>query len=200
MLIRNGKFAIPLEAGSSTGKTSLIRELARRGFPTIGEVATDIIEHEKLTPDHGRHVFQARCLERQLEVERVLHQPPFRYTFLDRGLLIGPAHFVYDGLPVPDVYEQLDVGHYAMAIIVEPLETFEHNGIRPAWEDIKFSRRMTDLVEAEYRKRGIFTVRLPVIKAATKEQAIALRCDLLLQLCRTHLLDLQVAAPMVVPA
>lgn len=173
---------IPFEAGPSTGKSTLIDRLRKRGFNCLDEVGTQIIR-EGLTPDHGRKLFQDELLRRQLIAEKFVRESG-QLWFLDRGLLCGRAHFIYDKLPIPDAYDELDVSHYAFVFIVEPLSSFEYNGIRPAWENLEFSMQMTDLIEDQYRRRNIATVRVPAMKAASQEQEIELRLEFILRHCR----------------
>lgn len=178
---------IPLEAGSSTGKTEIIKKLRAEGFNCIDEVTTPIIAGG-ITPAIGREPFQRLILDAQLAAESAVRGCDGIW-FLDRGLLIGRAHFVDENLPIPDWYDQLDVSHYAHAFIIEPVGIFEKNGIRPARENLAWSTRMTDLVEAEYRRRGIGTTRIGPMPDKTVELSVEKRVASIIEHCKRLIPD-----------
>jgi predicted ATPase len=78
-----------LTGGPCSGKTTLLDELARRGFPVIPEAARVVIQEGRWTPASHPLEFQREVLRLQIEWERAA--PP-GVVFADRG--IGD-HFGY---------------------------------------------------------------------------------------------------------
>jgi len=78
-----------LTGGPCAGKTTLLEELARRGFPVIPEAARMVIQDGHLTPAADPLEFQREVLRRQLAFERAA---PSGVVFADRG--VGD-HFGY---------------------------------------------------------------------------------------------------------
>ncbi len=78
-----------LTGGPCAGKSTLLAELARRGFPVIQEAARGVILEGRLTPSRDPLEFQREVLRRQLAWERCA--PPGT-VFADRG--VGD-HFGY---------------------------------------------------------------------------------------------------------
>src|SRR5882672_8774530 len=78
-----------LTGGPCAGKTTLLEELARRGFPVIPEAARMVIQDGRLTPAADPLEFQREVLRRQLAFERAA---PSGVVFADRG--VGD-HFGY---------------------------------------------------------------------------------------------------------
>lgn len=157
-----------ISGGPSVGKTTLIRRLRSRGHAILEEVGTRVIEGGVFHPARDRHAFQTEVLRRQLEEESTLSRDVL--TFCDRGLLDGAAYYLNDGLLVPGQFLSLDVSHYLTVFLLEPLEEFERDGIRPEFEDLEFTRRITPLLEQCYRDAGVNVVRVPAFGV---EQRIA---------------------------
>ena len=84
-----------LTGGPCTGKTSLLKFLAKLGFQTVCEAAPIIMREER---EKGKQIpwkdlvyFQQRVLNKQLEFESKLDLLPV--VFVDRGTLDGLAYF-----------------------------------------------------------------------------------------------------------
>lgn len=150
-----------ISGGPSVGKTTLIKRLRREGHRIIEEVGTRVIAGGVFHPARDRHAFQTEVLRMQLEEEAT--SQPDEVTWGDRGLLDGAAYYLNDGLPVPERFASLDVSHYLVVFLLEPLETFEKDGIRPDFENLEFTLRITPLLEQVYRQAGVLVVRVPAM-------------------------------------
>lgn len=159
--------AVPLEGGPSTGKSTLMAALQALGHNTLQEVATPLIQEGNLLPERDRYAFQLECYRRQLEAEQVVLGSD-ELWFLDRGHLIGPAHFWYEGKALPGFYAGIDVSHYAFVLLLEPLSEFEHNGVRRPFENLEFAHAMTPLIERSYVSRGVEVIRVPDMSVADR--------------------------------
>jgi predicted ATPase len=169
-----------VSGGPSVGKTTLTRALRREGLPVIIEAGTSVIEEGVYHPAKDRHSFQMAVLERQLQLETKRKRG--RVNWCDRGLLDGPAYYLNDGMPVPAEFDHVDVSHYLVCFLLEPLATFERDGIRPQFEDLEFTRRITPLLEQCYLQRGIQVVRVPDMPVVDRIAFIQAECSRLLRL------------------
>jgi len=55
-----------------------------------------------------------------------------------------------------------------LTLVLEHVETFEHNGVRPAFEDLAFTKQITPLIEEFYQLRGVKTVRVPAMPVGAR--------------------------------
>ena len=165
---------IVISGGPSVGKTTLISLMRARGQQVLQEVAIEIIKEGVYHPAKNRQEFQEEILRRQiyLEANRLLD----RVCFCDRGLLDGAAYYLNDGLPVPDIFEQLDISHYRACFVLMPLETFEQETLRPNFEDLEFTRRITPLIDQCYRQRGVPVITVPNIGIEKRLEFIENEC------------------------
>lgn len=164
---------VVITGGPCVGKTTLIKALRQNGHKVMPEVGTIVIRRGLEHPARNRHAFQASVLQRQLKME-ARHAGETR--FLDRGLLDGAAYYQIDALPVPADFDALDVSHYRVCFVLEPLGMFEHDGIRPQFEDLEFTERLTPLLENCYSERGIRTIRVPAMTVDERVKFVENAC------------------------
>lgn len=169
---------VVISGGPSVGKTTLIERLRREGHTILGEIGTRVINDGVHHPARDRDAFQTEVLRRQLEEEVALRRDVL--TFCDRGLLDGAAYYLNDGLAVPEQFSALDVSHYRVVFLLEPLDDFERDGIRPDFEDRDFSMRITPLLETCYRDAGVQVVRVPAMSVSQRIAFIQTKVDELL--------------------
>jgi len=79
-----------VSGGPGAGKTTVLQELARRGYPFAPEIARQIIQEEvhsggTALPWGDREAYTLRMLERSVE-SYLSHTPAPRPTFSDRGI------------------------------------------------------------------------------------------------------------------
>lgn len=152
---------IVISGGPSVGKTTLIKWLRSLGHTVIDEAGTKVINRGEFNPAVDRHGFQLECLREQEDTEGQFDKGAL--TFLDRGKLDGPAYYLNDGLAIPELFRSVDVSHYLVVFLLEPLPTFERDGIRPDFEDLGFTIRLTPLLEQVYRDAGVEVIRVPAM-------------------------------------
>jgi predicted ATPase len=150
-----------ITGGPSVGKTTIIADLAQRGYTVVEEFATQIIKEGKILPWVDRMGFQQEVLRRQLAAEAALkdYDGP---VFLDRGSFDGEAYYINDRLPVPSIFAQLDPSSYHLAFLIDELPFFEKNEVRR--EDIEFTRQITRVLELCYRRRHVHVIRVPAME------------------------------------
>ncbi len=149
-----------ITGGPSVGKTSIIVELAQRGYKVVEEFATQIIKEGTVLPWVDRMAFQEEVLRRQLKAEA--HLINYRQNvFLDRGLFDGEAYYIYDQLEIPEIFSKLNASVYSIAFLIEELPFFDQTDVRR--EDIEFTRALTKVLESCYDSRGVEVVRVPAM-------------------------------------
>ena len=161
----------------SAGKTSVIRELERRGYPVVEETARAYIE-ERLAAGLSLEAirtdelaFESEILRRKMRLEAAL--APQRLTFLDRAVPDSVAYFKAAGLdPAPCLAPSRRV-RYAGVFLLDRLR-FEKDPVRA--EDATAAARLERLLTAAYQDLGHLLVRVPV-------RPVARRADMILSAC-----------------
>jgi predicted ATPase len=155
-----------ITGGPSTGKTSLIDELQKRGYKTIPEAARKVIDEAmakgismaELRADESR--FQDDIVRFKATVES--SQDPNELTFLDRGMQDSLAYLRYYGFPEESWHMDLmNSARYRKVFLLEPLPTFEQDYARI--EDEDFTKRIHGLFLEAYTQYGMKPVVLPPV-------------------------------------
>lgn len=154
-----------ITGGPSSGKTTTVDLLRRRGYRTTIEDARHYIDLQRLG---GRTVeeirsrqddFQRQVLSMQLEQEAALD--PDEVVFLDRAIPDSLAYYRFLGLePDPALIEALARVRYARAFVMDLLP-LHHDYART--EDSAAQRRIHDLLVEVYSSLPIPVVRVPVL-------------------------------------
>ncbi|HEY9867651.1 MAG TPA: ATP-binding protein [Candidatus Obscuribacterales bacterium] len=156
---------IVITGGPSVGKTTIISLLEAGGFTVVHEQATQIIKEGVFLPWVDRAKFQAEVLRRQMKAEAAVPENG-KPVFLDRGLFDGEAYYLYDRLPVPAAFAELDASRYKMAFLIEELPFFENNEVRR--ENLEFTRQISLVLENCYTRRNVPVVRVPALPPAER--------------------------------
>lgn len=152
-----------------SGKTAVVRELARRGYPTVAESAREIIDAQLR---QGRTLseiradaldFETRVFEAKAAAEAAL--PADRLAFLDRALPDSIAYFALEGLDPRRVREASRRVRYRRVFLFERLR-LESDGVRI--EDEPTAARIEALILAAYRELGYEPARVPVMPVAAR--------------------------------
>ena len=130
-----------ITGGTCSGKTSVVAELARRGFETLPEAAMEVIT--ELTRRHGLQPqadwrranpqeFQRRITMRQHAQEIQARQARVDRIFCDRGALDGRAYCRLANVEWPqDLHDLVAAARYAHVFVCATLTTFDprpHSG------------------------------------------------------------------------
>jgi predicted ATPase len=170
--------------GACSGKTSLVNELAARGFETTTEAAYEVIA--ELTRVHGlaeqarwrsanQVEFQREVTRRQHAREVTARRSAAPLVFCDRGVLDGQAYCEVAGVQWPDDLHALArPARYAHVFLLQTLSVFDPRPETGRIDSHDESVRVASLLEALYRPRTTALTRLP-------EQPIADRADLVLR-------------------
>lgn len=153
----------------SSGKTSVIRELAARGFKTEDEVARELIE---LSLQKGKTLIEtrrdAKALQRsilQTALAREMGMDPAKRIFLDRGLPDSITYFKLAGLDGLEARAVSQLFHYRAVFIFDRLPVIKDN-VRI--EDEALADKIDKMIEADYRSAGYTPVRVPVMSVPAR--------------------------------
>jgi predicted ATPase len=157
----------------SSGKTSVIKELAHRGFPIQGEVARELIE---MSMNHGRTLEEIRKNVSRLQKEileialaREMALDVKALIFMDRGLPDSITYFKLAGL---DGIEALATSHlfrYRAVFIFDRLPVVK-DSIRTESEAI--ADKIDKMLEEDYRTVGYTPIRVAVMPVAERADFI----------------------------
>ena len=148
----------------SSGKTSVISELARRGFAVQGEVARELIEQglssgrSLVDIRHDAKGLQTRILEVTLAREMDLDAKAT--MFLDRGLPDSITYFRLAGLDGFEARVASYLFQYRAVFIFDRLPVVKDE-VRT--EDEKLANKIDRMLEEDYRSIGYTPIRVPVM-------------------------------------
>ena len=164
---------VVLSGGPCSGKTSLIRELARRGHPTLPEAAEEIIRDPELGALRQADPlgFQRAIFERQLDNEaRLLRsmqkgtgEPPKQVTvFADRGIGDHFGYLAYGGRPpfrelVEAWSKTASVYRSVLWCELHP----EFTGADHRTENEAEARELHEVLRSEYERRDLQLIDVP---------------------------------------
>lgn len=164
-----GSARIVITGGPYSGKTSLVRALAARGYATIPEAAISVIED--LTQELGlegqatwraTHLaeFQELIIQKQLKLELRAH--PAGPVFLDRGRLDGVAYCHVYGSEVPTslAFACSDLP-YDKVFLLDTLQRFEGRTGSGRTSDRERSLAIRDALRDVYTARGLAPIEVP---------------------------------------
>ena len=153
----------------SSGKTSVISELAQRGFAIQDEVARELIERGlsggRTLADIRQDAksLQTRILEVTLAREMVLDTKAT--IFLDRGLPDSITYFRLAGLDGFEARVASYLFEYRAVFIFDRLPVVK-DAVRT--EDEKLANKIDGMLEEDYRSIGYIPIRVPVMPIAQR--------------------------------
>jgi len=169
-----------ISGAPSSGKTTLIGQLAEIGYQTVPETARLIIESEIARGRTIHEIYenqaalQRRLIDVQLKVEHGLRvSDPL---FLDRGI---PDHFAYcrvSGVDPNEFLAKCFHHRYASVFILDPLP-FQENGARD--KDVDIAGYLGDWTTRDYIALGYDVVKVPML---APEERLAFILDKLSEL------------------
>jgi len=158
----------------SAGKSTIITELAKRGYATVEEQGRLLIDQEMAK---GKTLEEVNVDSPEFEVAwtkfqeaREAQVDPAELTFFDRGRLDTLAYFAYYGWPIPPEITQLCAGaNYKKVFLLELLD-YDKDYFRV--EDAETAAAMQELFGNAYAEAGYEVVRIPRASVADRLKLI----------------------------
>ena len=147
-----------------SGKTAVIIELERRGYPVVHEAARRYIDEEL---EKGKSIdrikadifsFERHILYQKIETETALSDQDL--IFLDRAIPDSIGYYILEGLEPDDPIEKGKLFRYKRIFFFERLE-FEKDRVRS--EDDRIAARLDHLVKKGYQMLGYPLVYVPLM-------------------------------------
>lgn len=170
-----------LTGGPSSGKTSLINELAKVGHAVIPEAARTYFDEqlakglsiEKIRADEQR--CQEEIAKLKMQIESV--HPKDTLTFFDRGMHDTLAYMRHYGFEFKDwLDEAITQAHYKKVFLLELLPTFEKDEVRST-EAEDFPQKITAELKRVYEEAGFEPIVVPVLPLAERTQFVLDRIE-----------------------
>lgn len=165
------KFVIT--GGACVGKTTMINELKRRGYPVVGETSRIIIDseqvHEKMNPTYkgvfpwiDNFKFQEMVIKLQVAMEANLADMSGESAFLDRSLVDGLAYSKIWGNPEVDgLRDLIKNSNYKKVFFLERLDFYEQDEQRQESEEVNI--KVHEELRNVYTELGFDVVCVPAL-------------------------------------
>ncbi|MBS3168513.1 ATP-binding protein [Candidatus Woesearchaeota archaeon] len=147
-----------ITGGPGVGKTTLLQELEKIGYPILPEVARDIIEEGKYHPSKDYKKFGKEVVRRQKALERTVNGVT---TFCDRSLVDAIAYKRIYNLDV-DLSRILEArNRYSRVFLLDSLPNYQKDDVR--FESPEFAKRIHQEIERTYISLGYNPIILPPV-------------------------------------
>ena len=153
-----------ITGASCSGKTTLINQLADKGFRTVPEAAREYFDHELAK---GRTIEEIRADRASLTAHlydvmlgREQELPADQVIFLDRGIPDGPAFFRFAGLDPNKILPDCFQNRYAAVFLLDRFP-YQRDGVRTA--DDSTADYFDSWLARDYHALGYQVVRVPVL-------------------------------------
>ena len=159
------------------GKTTMIDELARRGYATIPEAARQIIQEEQqkqcgVLPWTDLVGFQYAVLKRQSDLERSIEQAEEEVVFLDRAI-DGIAYCRLNNVKVPDVLLSFAQKNRYDGVFVLDQLPYKQDAERR--EDEVFAAKIHVFIKEAYVDAGYALIEVPVLSVKDRVEYVLKR-------------------------
>lgn len=159
-----------------SGKTAVIRQLAKMGYVVVHEVARAYIDAElakgkileQIKADEW--AFERHILMAKVKLEAALARDDI--IFLDRAVPDSIAYYTLCGLDPAEPLQKSQTIRYRKVFLFERL-TFLADPVRS--EDEKTADRLADLIEESYQSLGYQPVHVPLASVAERTEFVLAR-------------------------
>jgi predicted ATPase len=157
-----------ITGGPSTGKTSLINELEKKGYDCIHETSREIIQEalandSNILPWKDHLKFSERViLQRKNHYFKAKTESSKKYTFFDRGIPDVFAYLKYDKIKVPEKFIELgNTLRYYSKIFLTPAWKNIYENDNERVEDFDKAEKLQHLIHHTYKKLGYEVILIP---------------------------------------
>ena len=170
-----------ITGGPGCGKSTIISELAQRGYTTIDEAARSIIIEEKIKesnkepyvlPETDLAAFQILVYNRQRFLEQEARKVG-GILYADRGIIDNVGYCNAARIPVShDLHTLCCTASYRHVFLLDPLPDYlyKNDGVRP--ETREESLRLTKHIEDAYLSYGYKVICVPFMQKEERAEYI----------------------------
>lgn len=164
-----------LTGGPSSGKTTVLKRLAKLGYHTVPEAARALIDKyvangtysKKLRED--KSLFQKKILEMELKMEK--KTPRNRVVFFDRGVPDSVAYYKLIGFDTKRI-EKVSKNRYKKIFFFKQLP-FKKDYART--EDKDTVKKLDRLLPSVYKGLGYEVIRVPAVSIEKRVEFVLSR-------------------------
>jgi predicted ATPase len=175
-----------ITGGPGSGKSSIVKSLAARGYTTIDEAAMPIKAHELLRkrlglphtlPENDNLNFQRLIYTRQLDLESQVRES----TFIDRGVIDNIGYCRRFGTPISDELHNIcSAARYDKVFLLDPLPKKYYRQEEARDENYEESLLLFPFIEQAYEQYGHKVVCVPYFDLP-EEESIDRRVEFILR-------------------
>jgi len=162
-----------ITGGPSSGKTTILHELAKLGYIIYPEAARVFINQEMVNGKTLREIrddeakFQRKVLKMKVKIEK--SAPRDKIVFFDRAIPDSIAYYQICGLNPKEALKFCQKGKYKKIFFLEQLP-FENDYARI--ESRKTTKKLNKLLKGSYKKLGYEVINIPVASVKKRIQKI----------------------------
>src|ERR1044071_1926509 len=169
-MVTNKKYVIA--GGPGVGKSELIKALARIGYCTIPEIASEIIRQQRITdvqklPTDERNSFRLQVIKGYVDLESKI--PPNEICFQDRSLVDTVAYCRFEHRDCPDSLIEMLRTHrrYNTVFFLQPLPIYEQTETRAMTHEDAL--RLHIITKQIYEEFGYEIIDVPILPIEARE-------------------------------
>ncbi|MGE0010138.1 MAG: AAA family ATPase [Candidatus Babeliales bacterium] len=175
-----------ISGGPGIGKTTVLKELRKRGYQTISETFTSLFE-QAATQDaldvffNGPKQLEMLFLTEQVRKESLL--APQLPAFLDRSVVDIMAYGYYLHVPISDEMLRLSDRKYDLVFFLEPLpeEYYRNSSVRRESREVALD--IHQMLKAAYMQRGYYPHQMIDVPFGTPQERAQFIIDVMLERC-----------------
>lgn len=178
---------IVITGGPGFGKSSVIKELEKRGYFVFHEVSREIMEEQKksngdIVPWKNHHAFNEAVFKGRLEQYHAATKNN-RIYFFDRGLPDSLAYLQADEKSVPNDYlEEVKTCSYYHKVFVTPIWTEIYQTDQQRWENIDYANKVHEEIVHFYSILNYEIINLP-------KESVEKRADFIIEILKKDFAD-----------
>lgn len=171
---------VAIVGAPGAGKTSLIKELNRRGYTVVHEAARQVIDEGLAKGQTIKEIrgddyqFQMAIIERKIQNEEPWfeHSDDKKVVFVDRGMHDTWAYFKIASIDITeDVDSILKQYVYDEVLMLDMLDAYDKEDYART-ESIEEAKELHRLTEKAYKKYGMNIVNIPPVSVEERADYI----------------------------